>query len=370
MPADCVKARVGTAVAKGLCMLARTTALLAALLFVTVPACVTGGEDETDGHDDAEEVTAIEESESGERSAESISGTVTVGGTLRTTADLNLRTGPSTGHAVLHVIPAGARVTVVEAAPKSGWYRIEHAGARGWSFGAYLERVATTTPTCDATAKTGDYCGGDKVSHASSNTLYRCNGPGPAAVVSRCSAGCVVAPAGTDDHCASPAAESPSAEACPHVSSLLRWGLHPVASDRLRCAGVSSSRISQTIGNAAASAGTHAKDGTTGAGPYSAATDISVSGLSDAQVKTLIAKLDALGFAAFFRNPGHDGWPSYEARHVHAVFVGAKMKSSLQSQVWDFLAGRNGLASHSTYSFYQPPASVKAYSKALFLDAN
>lgn len=232
--------------------------------------------------------------------------------------------------------------------------------------------AAAPTPTCDATAKTGDYCGGDKVSYASPNTLYHCAGPGKATVVKVCPAGCVVAPAGTDDYCkaAAPPGETPAAAACPHVAAILKWGLHPTASDRLRCAGITAARISQTIGYATASAGTHAADGSVGGAQYSAATDLSVKGLTDAQVKVLIAKLDALGFAAFFRNPGHDGWPSSEARHVHAVFAGAKMKSSLRSQIADFLAGKNGLASHTTYTFYQAPVDVKAYIKKIFDAAN
>lgn len=223
----------------------------------------------------------------------------------------------------------------------------------------------TMPPTCDSTASVGNYCGGDKVSYGAKNTLYRCTGPSSkATVVKVCASGCVVAPAGSDDYCKT------AAETCPHVATTLRWGLHPTASDLLRCAGISSARITQTIGSAAASAGTHAQDGTVAGAPYSAATDLSVSGLTDTQVKTLIARLDALGFAAFFRKPGYDGWPSSEARHVHVVFAGAKMKSSLRAQITDFLAGKNGLASHSTYSFYQPPAEVKAYVKMLFLAAN
>lgn len=232
--------------------------------------------------------------------------------------------------------------------------------------------AAPPSPTCDATAKTGDYCGGDKVSYGSPNTLYHCAGPGKATVVKVCAAGCVVAPAGSDDFCKAPptSGETPAAAACPHVASLLKWGLHPTASDRLRCAGITAARITQTIGYATASAGTHAPDGTVAGAQYSAATDLSVIGLSDAQVKVLIAKLDALGFAAFFRNPGHDGWPSSEARHIHVVFAGAKMKSSLRAQIGDFLAGKNGLASHTTYTFYQPPADVKAYVKKIFDAAN
>lgn len=218
--------------------------------------------------------------------------------------------------------------------------------------------------TCDSNAKVGEYCAGDKVSNGVKGTLYRCNGPGKATVIRKCTAGCAVNP-GRDDSC-----KPAGAPACPHVAAILRFGLHPTASDRLRCAGITASRITQTIGNAAASAGTHAQDGVASGNRYSAATDLSVRGLSDAQVKKLVARLDTLGFAAFFRNPGRDGWPSSEARHVHVVFAGARMKSSLRAQISDFLNGKNGLASHTAYTFYQPPADVKAYVRSIFEAAN
>ncbi len=233
------------------------------------------------------------------------------------------------------------------------------------------EPPAPVVPRCDSTAKSGKYCGGDHVVNGSKNTLYTCTGPNvDAKVATVCKDGCVVAPPGVADYCRVPGPSSPTAEACPHVAAVLKWGIHPVASDRLRCAGITATRITQTIGSFAASAGTHAQDGTVDGAPYSAATDLSVKGLTDSQVKTLIAKLDALGFAAFFRNPGYDGWPSSEARHVHVVFAGAKMKSSLRAQIADFLAGKNGLASHTAYTFYQPPAAVKAYVKFIFDAAN
>lgn len=41
------------------------------------------------------------------------------------------------------------------------------------------------------------------------------------------------------------------------------------------------------------------------------------------------------------------------------------MKASLRSQIADFLAGKNGLASHTTYTFYQAPVDVKAYIKKI-----
>src|SRR5262245_648139 len=45
--------------------------------------------------------------------------------------------------------------------------------------------------------------------------------------------------------------------ACAKGRPLLLSGLHPDASDALRCVGVTASRISQTIGSAPASAGYH-----------------------------------------------------------------------------------------------------------------
>jgi hypothetical protein len=94
--------------------------------------------------------------------------------------------------------------------------------------------------------------------------------------------------------------------------------------------------------------------------PYSAATDLSVSGLSNAQIKNLLARLAKVGFAAWFRWPGHDGWPASEVRHIHAVYANAKMKSALRSQVRSWLVGRNGLVSNTLYGFFQWTAAEKA----------
>ena len=46
------------------------------------------------------------------------------------------------------------------------------------------------------------------------------------------------------------------------------------------------------------------------------------------------------------------------------------MKSSLRAQISDFFAGRNGLASHTTYRFYQPWSAVKAEIRRIFVAAN
>ena len=46
----------------------------------------------------------------------------------------------------------------------------------------------------------GKYCGNDKVI-GDPSTLYLCVADADARVISRCEAGCVVAPAGNDDFC-------------------------------------------------------------------------------------------------------------------------------------------------------------------------
>ena len=188
-----------------------------------------------------------------------------------------------------------------------------------------------------------------------------------------CAHGCTARPSGTDDVCA-PAPPPPPANpttlpTCAH-RPLLHWGLHPLASDHLRCAGVPNARITQTIGYAVASAGTHAPDGSANGMQYSAATDISVSGLSHAAIGTLISTLADQGFAAWFRWPGHDGWPSADALHIHAIFVGVPMKASLRSQVGSWLAGRNGLVSNSVYTFHTWTAPQRALIRAVFNAAN
>ncbi|MBK6517296.1 MAG: hypothetical protein IPG04_25090 [Polyangiaceae bacterium] len=237
------------------------------------------------------------------------------------------------------------------------------ASANGGGPGEGGQPEPPPAPTCDDDAVVGDYCGGDKVSNGDPGTLYRCNGPGPATVLEVCAEGCVIAPPGIDDYCDLGLPE------CAHAP-LLKYGLCPDASDRFRCSDIDADDISQTIGSAPASAGTHAQDGVIDGEPYCAATDLRTVGLTNAQVYELLDVLASQGFAAFFRDPGHDGWPSDEARHIHAIYVGVPMKAALQAQVQDWLDGKNGLASHTTYTFYQASAAKKALIQALFEQFN
>jgi uncharacterized protein YraI len=144
-----------------------------------------------------------------------------------------------------------------------------------------------------------------------------------------------------------------------YFAALLAWGLHPRASDALRAAGVEGWRITQTIGNAPASAGYHAQDGSVNGHPYCSATDLSVSGLSSAQIHNLLERLAKVGFAAWYRKDGVDGWRG--ATHIHAVYANSKMKSQLRAQVRSFLVGRNGLVSNTIYTWHDfSTAAVRA----------
>jgi hypothetical protein len=161
----------------------------------------------------------------------------------------------------------------------------------------------------------------------------------------------------------------PPLPACPH-RPLLLWGLSPDASDRLRCAGKSVIDITQTIGHAAASEGTHEPDGFVDGAPYCAAVDLGVGGLSESEVHGLLDKLARHGFVAFFRNPGHDSWPSTERSHIHAIYAGVRMKEGLRQQVRDWLSGRNGLEDHGIYRFYRPSSAQRELTLALFNQHN
>jgi hypothetical protein len=158
-----------------------------------------------------------------------------------------------------------------------------------------------------------------------------------------------------------------------------RTGMHPQAFKSFiqACydAGVSPNRIVQTLGNAAASAGTHGKDGsfTNEDGlteRYSAAVDISVKHpkITVAQREKLLKALWANGFAAWYRTG--PSWAGNE--HIHAIFCDVAMKRSLRNQVHSFLAHRSGLVSDKADHFVRDHLSDATEQKlrAAFLSNN
>ena len=155
------------------------------------------------------------------------------------------------------------------------------------------------------------------------------------------------------------------------MQPLLKAGLSQDASDALRRAGLTAADIGQTIGDADPSAGTHEAEATLDHGRhYSAATDIHITGKTDAQVKFLLVSLSLQGFVCFYRDPGRDHWPTKDARHVHVIYCGVPMKRSLRDQVHSWLAGKNGLKRNAPYLFWQPSAKAQQICRAFFLEHN
>jgi hypothetical protein len=152
--------------------------------------------------------------------------------------------------------------------------------------------------------------------------------------------------------------------------SLLKSGLHPDASAALERIGITSDEIGQTVGYAEASAGTHAPDGQVDGEDYTCAVDFRIGGWTDEHVKQLLDNLGQYaGFAAWYRNPGHDGWNG--VRHVHAVYAGCRMKLSLRNQIHAFCQGKNGLATNLGYKFHTPlPESVNKVREMFYASGN
>lgn len=148
------------------------------------------------------------------------------------------------------------------------------------------------------------------------------------------------------------------------------YGLHPSAFAALVAAGIPITRVGQTIGSAPASAGTHAKDGEFQGHDYCAASDFHIRDLDTAGTRRLCDQLAAAGFLPYYRNPGVNGWPAGQARHIHAIWPGCPMKELLRAQVHDYLHDRNGLVSHADYAFRPPSEAECDAGRAAFLAHN
>src|SRR5438874_1295735 len=133
-------------------------------------------------------------------------------------------------------------------------------------------------------------------------------------------------------------------------------GLHPGALAALR--GLEAAhRVTQGINHAAGPGNVHDTDGMFQGQPYTGAVDISVRCLTAAQIKTFLERLADVGFAAWYRKPGEDGWTG--PPHIHAVWAGCSLKTVLQQQLRSWLDGKNGLSSNMPYQFWQPSAGLR-----------
>lgn len=74
------------------------------------------------------------------------SGDIGVGTVLVATANVNLRSGPSTASSVLDVVTKGEQVTVESATAQNGYYQVDHDGTVGWSKGSYYAKPGQVDP--------------------------------------------------------------------------------------------------------------------------------------------------------------------------------------------------------------------------------
>ena len=128
-------------------------------------------------------------------------------------------------------------------------------------------------------------------------------------------------------------------------------GLHPEALAALKRLALAH-RITQGINHAAERGNVHDTDGVVDGKAYTAASDISVRCLSEAQIRMLLDRLADAGFAAWYRKDGQDDWKG--PPHIHAVFAGCRLKPVLHLQVEDWLRGGTGLSRNAAYKFWQP----------------
>jgi hypothetical protein len=126
-------------------LVALVTTALAASIF-SLSACAPG--------ESGELVATPEDADAPFEDA--VSGSVTVGATLIATTNVNLRDTPSTSGKILHVVPEGDAVTVMSASPQSGFYKVKHDGAVGWSYGAYYKAAAAPPPPSGGTVSAAD----------------------------------------------------------------------------------------------------------------------------------------------------------------------------------------------------------------------
>jgi hypothetical protein len=79
-------------------------------------------------------------------SGQGITACVTAGVGLRTTSELNLRSGPAATYTILRTMPQNAVPKEAGGGcPTSGWYKLTFDGVTGWASGTYLATLSTST---------------------------------------------------------------------------------------------------------------------------------------------------------------------------------------------------------------------------------
>ena len=107
-----------------------------------------------------------------------LTGSLPVGTVLIATADVNLRTGPSSSDGALDVVLTGDTVVVVTSSPKSGFYDVRYGSSEvGWSSGKYYRLApASGSSTSSSSSSSGTGGAGGASSTSSSTTSSSSSG--------------------------------------------------------------------------------------------------------------------------------------------------------------------------------------------------
>jgi Bacterial SH3 domain len=138
--------------------------LAAALLAVAATACSSADEDAGELVSSSADELATD------------GPTYAPGVALRTTANLNLRSGGSLSAKILRVMPSGSRVTVREKSGGNAWVAVSFDGHPGWAHTSYLSRVAAGGGSNDNDATPRGY--GSARGSKLASTALRVNGHG------------------------------------------------------------------------------------------------------------------------------------------------------------------------------------------------
>jgi hypothetical protein len=144
-----------------------------------------------------------------------LSSAVDIGSTLKTTANVNLRSGPSTSYSIREVVPKGDTVvTINRTTPSGAFYNVNYDGLDGWIHGAYLQFVigpGDGSGGGDSGAGGGDSGagGGAAADCGTVGSTYTCTADGTGRqrcesgqlVSESCDQGCLREPSGTDAQC-------------------------------------------------------------------------------------------------------------------------------------------------------------------------
>ena len=145
--------------------MAHLGSLLSGLAIVTLGLGLGGCAKEEDP--ESTDVTGAADEDS--VSADALTGSRPVGSTLRTTANLNLRTGATTNANIMLTMPRGSDVTVVTSEPSGAWYQVKYGSRTGWAHGNYLVATnggGTTGGGGSSSSPTARVGGGPVVAHA------------------------------------------------------------------------------------------------------------------------------------------------------------------------------------------------------------